>query len=158
MDQLKKPRFFNFNSWNNIFAIVGTLLGIVQFFIPDNVLELKYKIIIALSISLFCFFTYLVFYIVSVNKFYKNYLKFYKEYNDLQTRHVALSEQFNDKIKTIKEKDDLITEYKYVLSKTKEHIANGILPVNDYEKIYLENLYKVIYEDIEHLNYKEGGK
>lgn len=158
MEKLQRPRFFSVNNWVNLIGFVSATTGIIQFFIPDDVWQLQLKLVTGFSIFFVCGIIYFILYLLSVNKFYKNYLELYKEYNDLQTRHIALSEQFNDKIKTIEQKNDLITEYKYVLSKTRDHISDGILPVNDYEKAYLENLYKIIYKDIEHLNYKEGGK
>ena len=157
MNQLSKPRFFNFNSWNNIISVIGFVFGFIQFLIPDDVWELKFKIVTAIAIFLLFIIVYLIFYIISINKFYKNYLNFYKEYNDLQNRHNALSKQFNDKNKNIEKKDELINEYKYVLYRILNNISIGIIPVSQYEKAYLENLYKITYNDIEHLNNIDGG-
>ena len=41
MNKLEKPKFFTGNSFINIIGIVGFILGVVQFLIPENLLSLK---------------------------------------------------------------------------------------------------------------------
>ena len=87
---------------------------------------------------------------------YKDYLKFYKDYEELTKKHLAIAEQFDKKSMTIKKQEKLILAYKYMLLKVSDDISNGILCVSDFEKKYLEHLYNVILKDIEHLYKLEG--
>lgn len=157
MEKLQKPRFFSVNNWINLIGLIGGITGIIQFFIPENVWKLKFKLITGFSIFFVCGIMYFILYLLSVNKFYKEYLKLYEQYDDLQKRHIALSEQYDKKIQIIFDKDNLISEYKYITAQMMNRISAEALNVNDYEKKFLENLYKITYIDIEHLGNIEGG-
>ncbi len=80
----------------------------------------------------------------------------YEDYSKTFDNHSELAKQFEKKIKIINNKDAIINEYKFIMLRLLNDIHSSILPINKYEKKYLENLYKATYSDIEHLQKMEG--
>lgn len=156
MNKLDKPKFLKHSSFIDIIGIIGFIVSIVQFLIPEKILSIKYKICVFILTFIFCLIIYLIQYIVNWHKLYKNYLKFYKDYQGLKERHLALSEEFNKKQQLISSKDNLILQYQFVIEKISNNISDGILPVTDYEKEYLKNLYSIVLKDKIYL-YNLGG-
>ncbi len=153
MEQFKKPKFLTTPIWGNISIVFGIILA---FSFSKNISDITLFIII-LTLILIFFIWNLIKYIISWNKLYKNYLTFYESYKDLEKRHFALTKQFDNKKSQISELYKLLNEHKFIINKFLFSIQQGILPANEYEKRFLQNLYGTTLKDIEHLYNIEGG-
>lgn len=153
MDKLEKPKFIT----TPILANVSILLGIVATFsFSKNLSDIMQLIIIISLIGVFIVWN-LIKYIKNWFRFYKDYLSLYETYNNLIIQHSELAKQFDTKKMKIGELNKLLDEYKLIIKHIQLSIKQGTLPVSDYEKKYLLNLYDVILRDAEHLYKLEGG-
>lgn len=157
MNKIDKPKILNHSSFIDIIGIIGFIISVVQFLIPEKILPTKIKAIIFISSFILLLIIYGFRYFYKWSNFYKKYLKFYKEYEETKNRHLELSSQYDKRMILIKEQKQLLDEYKYILSQIHQQLAFGFLQVTDYEKDYLKNLYDITYKSIEHLNKLEGG-
>ena len=80
----------------------------------------------------------------------------YNDYLEIYNNHQELAKQFDKKTKKIKDQEKLLEAYKYMLLELSNRISEGILPVTNYEKKFLENLYQITLKDIECLYKLEG--
>ncbi len=145
MNKISKPQF-KFSAFEKTATIFGTILSIFTWLFSS-----WYFAIIAFLVIFLLVLTYLIYkYKKDVDILYENYLSTFNN-------HQALSKQFDKKSKIIKNKDAALDSYKFTLQKILYSISTGILPVNEYEKRFLKNLYDITLKDIEHLDKLEGG-
>lgn len=150
MELLNKPKFFNINSTMNIIGVIEFILGIIQFFIPENILSIKNKVFIFIT-------SLIIFLLICIFKYIGNWNKIYKEYKNLHKRHLALSEQFDEKRNKINELGNLLIQYDFIFNKNIANIQNEVTNnITKTEKNYLKELYAILLKDKEHL-YNLGG-
>lgn len=149
MGKLEKPKFFKGNSFINIIGIVGFILGVFQFLIPENLLSLKYKLFIFIIIFAFCLIIYLIQYIINWHKFYSDYIHFYRKFEQLETR-------YKTRIDEIENKELLINEYKKFIENLNFFIISALTQNSEKETQQLQNLQNLLYCSIKHFDTMKG--
>lgn len=149
MDKLEKPKFFNTNSFVNIIGIIGFIISIIQFLVPEKILSIRYKIYIFIAIFVFCLIIYFIQYIVNWHKFYKNYIFFYKKFEQLETR-------YDTRMNEIKQNESTINEYERFIETLSFFITSALTENSEKETRQLQNLQNLLYCSIEHFNATKG--
>lgn len=153
MNKLDKPSF-KLSILNNISLVFTVAPSFVTLLFSTwyyALIVLLFTIIVTLAYDIFK-------YIKLINKFYNNYIQQHNEFIETQNNHTALAKQFEQKNKIIKEKDILIDEYKFIINNIVYDIHLGTLEITNFEKNFLNNLYKTLHSDKEHLYKLEWRK
>lgn len=145
MEKLDKPKFelSPYDLFGLIFTIISPLITWIY-------TKWYYAIILLLSILCIILIYKMYSYSKKVTTLYNNYL-------EILNNRSELGKQLNKKNKLISENKCLLFEYKRTITNLINAISQGILPINKYEKEYLENLHKVALTELEYLYNLEGG-
>ena len=144
-NKLEKPRFFTTPIWGNISIVFGI---IITFSFGNKLSDIHLLIIISLLIFSFLLWN-LIKYIINWNKLYKDYLKFYQKFTELDNRYDMRLQELDDK-------DLLISEYEKFIENLNVFILTALTKNTSAEIEQLKNMQTFLYLSVEHLNKLKG--
>lgn len=122
---MEKPKI----SFLNAFSVIGTIVTLVSTFLPYSSWALPWKLLTAfVCITLSMFYSYA--------DYYRKSQKYIASIVELENRHKAISEQFDQKNK-------ILDEYEFAFTQFGNFITMALMQPNKTESKTLETIYRI---------------